>query len=423
MKLRKMITVLSAITLMLTSCGVSALKGGNTEVGSKGNSTNSTREGRFFKTSDEEDVEGETALHKETPAYPELEPIPYIPDTAAGFPSDGSFPCVGSEAGYYDEYGHYHYSADDLYSEMYNACMEHRDEIYLNGVFEDADFQKATKELWAINPDLFWMEDIRYQIFEDWTARLNLVLYDGIDLSKLPSIHDELLKKADEIIAMANELPTDYEKIKFVHDHIIENTEYDENMIDTYRNYAYGCLVEGKTACNGYSKAFQLVMKRMGYACGLVSGIAETKHSWNYLWFGDDYYWVDLTWDDPIAGEYAMVNHNFFMCSDDEMLEFRTLDEYNIFIPVCGHDTYNYEKMNGLYLDSYDFDRINSLMYACKDSHIDLRFTNKEAYEEALSSLYSKGKISKTCICDRKTQTYFSWFDDDRCISIEWWKE
>ena len=57
MKLRKMITVLSAITLMLTSCGVSALKGGNTEVGSKGNSTNSTREGRFFKTSDEEDVE------------------------------------------------------------------------------------------------------------------------------------------------------------------------------------------------------------------------------------------------------------------------------------------------------------------------------------------------------------------------------
>ena len=79
--------------------------------------------------------------------------------------------------------------------------------------------------------------------------------------------------------------------------------------------------------------------------------------------------------------------------------------------------------MNGLYLDSYDFDRINSLMYACKDSHIDLRFTNKEAYEEALSSLYSKGKISKTCICDRKTQTYFSWFDDDRCISIEWWKE
>ena len=223
-----MITVLSAITLMLTSCGVSALKGGNTEVGSKGNSTNSTREGRFFKTSDEEDVEGETALHKETPAYPELEPIPYIPDTAAGFPSDGSFPCVGSEAGYYDEYGHYHYSADDLYSEMYNACMEHREEIYLNGVFEDADFQKATKELWAINPDLFWMEDIRYQIFEDWTARLNLVLYDGIDLSKLPSMHDELLKKADEIIAMANELPTDYEKIKFVHDHIIENTEYEK---------------------------------------------------------------------------------------------------------------------------------------------------------------------------------------------------
>ena len=289
MKLKRSLPIIAAAALMLTSCGIFAENDEDIKTTRKATSVTSNRDGGLFKISDDDDpAEEDASPQKKMPAYPDLATIPSIPDIAAGSPDDGSYPVAGGESGYYDEYGHYHYSADELYNEMYNACMEYRDVIYLDGVFEDADFQNAFNKVFLMNPDVFWVDNIRYQTFEDWTARLDFDIYDGIDLSKVYAMHEEVINKADEIAAMAKKMPTDYERIKFVHDYIIEHTEYDEKVIDTYKNYAYGCLINGKTACHGYSKAFQLVTNRMGYTSGLIRGFADSKHSWNYIWFGDE---------------------------------------------------------------------------------------------------------------------------------------
>ena len=59
---------------------------------------------------------------------------------------------------------------------------------------------------------------------------------------------------------------------------------------------AYGCLVNGKTVCSGYAKAFQFILQNLGYESILVAGEgADGLHAWNMVKIDDDYYYFEVT--------------------------------------------------------------------------------------------------------------------------------
>lgn len=96
----------------------------------------------------------------------------------------------------------------------------------------------------------------------------------------------------------------DYEKIRSVHDWLIENVEYDTNAEEPYT--IAGALTEGKAVCEGYARSFKYLMDGLNVPCVLVSGIGtnsrgETEaHAWNYVMIDGKWYAVDVTWDDPV---------------------------------------------------------------------------------------------------------------------------
>lgn len=98
----------------------------------------------------------------------------------------------------------------------------------------------------------------------------------------------------------------DYEKVKALHDWIIENIEYDQNMQNVNRYNIYGALIDRKVVCEGYAKLFKYILDNVGIECVLVSGTAvnsegqNERHMWNYVRIGGNWYAVDCTWDDPI---------------------------------------------------------------------------------------------------------------------------
>lgn len=145
-------------------------------------------------------------------------------------------------------------------------------------------------------------------------------------------------KKIDSIIneIISNDM-TDVEKIKTVHDYIINNTKYDEERATAVKtgnydsllhpsNTAYGTLFNGKAICGGYTDTMALFLDKLGFKNYKIS---TNKHIWNIVFINGEWRHIDLTWDDPVVntGE-DVLEHTFFLLSDDE-LESKNTNQHN----------------------------------------------------------------------------------------------
>lgn len=136
---------------------------------------------------------------------------------------------------------------------------------------------------------------------------------------------DEITQKIEELKPQLinNQLSTK-ENIKNIHDYIIKNSIYDtnrsENNIKTYKSdIAYGPLIEGYGICGGYTDAMQLFLEEMGIKNFKIS---SDTHVWNAVYLNNQWYHLDLTWDDPITpGRLDILSHDFFLISTDKLLE------------------------------------------------------------------------------------------------------
>lgn len=123
------------------------------------------------------------------------------------------------------------------------------------------------------------------------------------------SIIEEKLNYVDEMrkeIKRQLEGYSNFEKIKQVHDWLIQNVEYDVNLVAEEPYSILGPLTEGKAVCEGYARTFKYIMDELEIPCVLVSGegtnsSGETEsHAWNYVELNGKWYAVDVTWDDPV---------------------------------------------------------------------------------------------------------------------------
>lgn len=137
---------------------------------------------------------------------------------------------------------------------------------------------------------------------------------------------DEINKEMDSIISKnIQDDMTAKDKIKVIHDYIINNTEYDSlktsNINDTtYKsNTAYGVLIEGYGICSGYSDAMKLFLDRLNIVNYKVS---NDQHIWNLVLLDEEWLHLDLTWDDPVSDK-NVTRDNYFLISTKnlEMLD------------------------------------------------------------------------------------------------------
>ena len=122
--------------------------------------------------------------------------------------------------------------------------------------------------------------------------------YSNEEITKINEVVDKVIKEK-----ITNNMPTK-EKIKVIHDYIIDNAEYDklkyENKNDTtYKsNTAYGVLIEGYGTCNGYADAMAIFLNKLNV---INYKISNEEHIWNLVYLDGKWYHLDLTWDDPIS--------------------------------------------------------------------------------------------------------------------------
>lgn len=95
-------------------------------------------------------------------------------------------------------------------------------------------------------------------------------------------------------------------KIRAVHDWLIQHVKYDyenylQGAVPKRSHTSKGALLCGVAVCDGYAKAFQKIMKAMDIPCQIVLGYVQgSGHAWNRVKIGRKWYYVDVTFDDPI---------------------------------------------------------------------------------------------------------------------------
>lgn len=151
-----------------------------------------------------------------------------------------------------------------------------------------------------------------------------------------------LNSKIDEIYnSIITKDMNENDKIKAIHDYIINNTVYDSEKADNLNNInyvakyksqtAYGPLIEGFGICGGYSDAMALFLNKMNIPNYKIS---SDNHVWNLVYLNNTWLHLDLTWDDPVVNtKENLLLHNFFLITSDELSSKNTgQHNYNLIV-------------------------------------------------------------------------------------------
>ena len=182
-----------------------------------------------------------------------------------------------------------------------------------------SDYQSAIEAFIHDNPDLFYLDINKMYLNIETTTRFfktNYKVYigtkDGIkyysdDFNNLSEIEQAIIEIENEKNKILNKVSgSDYKKIKYIHDYLINSIEYDNSVEEIGTYNIYGALVNKKCVCEGYAKAFKYLTNCAGLECELVQGIGinssgnQENHEWNCIKVNGIWYYIDCTWDDPI---------------------------------------------------------------------------------------------------------------------------
>ena len=110
---------------------------------------------------------------------------------------------------------------------------------------------------------------------------------------------------------------SDYEKVKYVNDYIVQNTQYSENSAANPHS-AYAVAMEGVGVCQGYALLALKLLQELGIPVMYVVGDVESgPHAWNLVQLGDQWYHMDVTWNDPVPDRGSKVRYDYFLKSDE----------------------------------------------------------------------------------------------------------
>ena len=283
-----------------------------------------------------------------------------------------------------------------VYKEILQGIQELTAEIYIHS--SDA---RRTNEIFERvlmdSPDVFWCDGTakttHYEGQEEYTV---LEPVYTCTTEQKEERQAQIEQEASKCLAQIADDASDYDKILYVFEYIVNTVEYDASAEDNQN--IYSVFAHKRSVCAGYSKATQYLLERLGVFCTYVTGVVKSgvSHAWNLVICEGHYYYVDTTWGDPvflssaeaIANDY--VSYDYLCCSDRELLHTHKPDA-DLKLPECTKMDFNYYVVNGLYYDKYDSKRAleeMNLTISRKQNPSVFKFADSENYDEAHNDIF-----------------------------------
>lgn len=102
-------------------------------------------------------------------------------------------------------------------------------------------------------------------------------------------------------------------KLKKIHDALVDNSSYTKGHHKTAE-----IVLDGEGVCSAYTTATQLLLHMVKIDCRRVRGSEKMNHTWDLLELNDNWYHLDVTWDDPVGGAPRRL-YTYYLLTDAEM--------------------------------------------------------------------------------------------------------
>ena len=253
-----------------------------------------------------------------------------------------------------------------VYRELLQGVQDMEECILLHAGREDHP-EKVYEYLLYDRAELFWCDgSSKMTVYDSYTE-----FYPGYSCTEEIRSHRqaEIDAAAGECLSGVDTGASEYDRIKYVFEYIVNTVDYDENAPDNQN--IYSALVGKRSVCAGYSRAAQYLLGRLGvraiYVVGTVEG--QGAHAWNIVSCGGEYYQMDVTFGDPVFVQNGEVMY-----------------------PACSQDDLNYYRLEGTYYDAYDpqllLNAMNESIYAGEPMFV-CKFSDGDVYEQARDGMVS----------------------------------
>lgn len=182
-------------------------------------------------------------------------------------------------------------------------------------------------------PELIQLEGTYTYSYSERDNLISSVTFSYIlNQSSYQKAYSDMMNIIEQLVKSCHNL-SEYEKEYYIYNALIDMCTYDKTTL--HSGSAYGLLVENKARCEGYSKAFSLLMWYLDIECFAVTGDANNiRHSWNVVNIENNYYYVDVTWDDQEENPSLYAFFNVDKQTMDNALH--VLDDFYLKrVPIC----------------------------------------------------------------------------------------
>ena len=210
-----------------------------------------------------------------------------------------------------------------LTTHVYEGLLEVRETIdmtHLGFPVSEEDLRRVFSTLLASKADLFFVSQ-EYTLKKEGEALVYMrpaYRYTGQELLLAKEDYEARLS---HILTPITPRWSQLEVVLYLHDYIITHFSYDETHAV---HNPYVMLTQGTGVCQAYALLFQALCQRAGVECEVVLCFPK-HHEWNQVKLGEDWYHIDLTWDETELPYLGRVPHTYCLV-DDATLRARRAD-------------------------------------------------------------------------------------------------
>ncbi|MCR5556801.1 MAG: hypothetical protein K6F75_04470 [Butyrivibrio sp.] len=284
------------------------------------------------------------------------------------------------------------------------------------------------------HPEIFYVDGYRYTNYtiDDVVTKMSFSGNYTCSIEEAGRRQSLINQAVNECLAGAPSSTDDYYAIKYVYEYLIQNTEYDASNPDNQN--ICSVFIDKRSVCNGYAKAAQYLLNKLGIQCLLVTGTVDTKkarnvrHAWNMVLCNDTYYHFDATWGDSSYqvdnGESAdatrlpAVNYDYLNVTTDEILRNHTISD-DIYFPVCTSIKDNYYVREDEYFTSTEMALVKELFdrrYNDGSGSVVMKCASKDIYDSFFDQLITERGVFECMQGDASTVSYTTFEDTNTII-------
>ncbi len=284
----------------------------------------------------------------------------------------------------------------------------------------------------ADHPEYFYVDGYRYTKYSRMDKLIKITFSGSYtyDSQECDARWKQIQEAAEALLARAPHGEDDYEKVRYVYETLIRNTDYVLDAPDSQN--LYSVLVNGASVCQGYAKATQYLLNHLGIPCVLVQGQVEPGegHAWNLLCLDGEYYYMDTTWGDASYRQAEgdslqeegtpQVNYDYLCVTTRQLLRTHVPGQ-DVPLPECTATEGNYYVREGCMFSACEEEALQQAFDRAISEgrqEISLKCTEEEVYRELLDHLVEQKEVFSYLGPDCSTLHYAR---NEKQLSITFW--